>query len=69
MPDPPGFSCPGTSLASRGGSPAWEGEGGSFQILLYSWVVLLRPELGQTFMVFRKKWGMLPQTGSACKTP
>lgn len=29
LPDPPGFSCPGTSLVSRGGSPAWEGEGGS----------------------------------------
>lgn len=29
LPDPLGFSCPGTSLASRGRSPAWEGEGGS----------------------------------------
>lgn len=45
LPDPPGFSCPGTSLASRGGSPAWEGEGGSFRLLFYSWVVLLRQEL------------------------
>lgn len=29
MPDPLGFSCPGTSPASRGRSPAWEGERGS----------------------------------------
>lgn len=26
LPDPPRFSCLGTSLVSRGGSPAWEGE-------------------------------------------
>lgn len=29
LPDPLGFSCPGTSLASRGRYPVWEGEGGS----------------------------------------
>lgn len=69
LPDPLGFSCPGTSLASRGRSPAWEGEGGSQGLLFYSWVVLLRQELGRTFLVFRKSGACYPKQALRLKPP
>lgn len=66
LPDPLGFSCPGASLASKGRSPAWEGLAGATVLFLGS---AAETRAGPDLLGFPEKWGMLPQTGSAFKTP